>query len=489
MDLVLLTVRLFLFGVFMLAGIGKLLDLEGAEKAIREFGAPEKLSKGLAGTLPFVEIAIAVLLLFVETSWYGAVGASLLLFGFVSAMVRQISLGKAPDCHCFGQIHSEPVGTKSLVRNAAIALLAILLVLAGRGSQGRPLSESSNLMQTVVILVVAAISVVAVIYLKKIFEQQTRILRRLEILELISNEGGSLEREDAGNPHDGLPIGSPFPEFNLPNLAGQQVSLSHLLAAAKPVLFLFVSPTCGPCASLLPEFEKWRREMEGEVAVLLLSSGSIEANAEKFAGIFKGEILLQEKREVADLVRARWTPTALLVRRDGAIASYLAAGDTSMRELVARIQSENPSGEHFFVTNGESVPAELKIGERVPPFSLKSVNGTEVTSDFFKKRKTLVIFWMRGCPACASMQSDLERWDSSRSDADPGLLVFSNEDGDGGVGISLRSPVVIDQGYETAKKLGMSGTPSAIVVNDEGRIVTETAVGAPNIWALIGRQY
>jgi uncharacterized membrane protein YphA (DoxX/SURF4 family) len=45
MELILLLVRLFLFGVFVFAGIGKLLDLEGSEKAVKGFGVPEPLSK------------------------------------------------------------------------------------------------------------------------------------------------------------------------------------------------------------------------------------------------------------------------------------------------------------------------------------------------------------------------------------------------------------------------------------------------------------
>jgi hypothetical protein len=34
----------------------------------------------------------------------------------------------------------------------------------------------------------------------------------------------------------------------------------------------------------------------------------------------------------------------------------------------------------------------------------------------------------------------------------------------------------------------MFGTPSAVLVNEDGTIVSETAVGAPNIWALIGKR-
>jgi hypothetical protein len=34
----------------------------------------------------------------------------------------------------------------------------------------------------------------------------------------------------------------------------------------------------------------------------------------------------------------------------------------------------------------------------------------------------------------------------------------------------------------------MQGTPSAILVNERGIVVSETAIGAPDIWSLIGKR-
>src|SRR6476469_8905079 len=195
MGIVLVLIRVILFAVFALAGIGKLLDLEGARKAVRDFGVPEGLTSVFAYGLPAVEIGLALCFLFVEASWIGAVGAILLLAAFIGGMAWQIRKGNAPDCHCFGQIHSEPVGKKSLIRNIIFAVLAGVLVVRGSGGQGPVFADgTSNVMQTVLILIVAAICVSIAFYLKKVFEQQTQILRRLEILELVSREGVPVER-------------------------------------------------------------------------------------------------------------------------------------------------------------------------------------------------------------------------------------------------------------------------------------------------------
>ena len=74
MEVFFLLIRLFLVAIFALAGIGKLLDLKGSEKAVKDFGVPEDLAKPFSVLLPVAEIFIAILLLFVQTSWLGAIG-------------------------------------------------------------------------------------------------------------------------------------------------------------------------------------------------------------------------------------------------------------------------------------------------------------------------------------------------------------------------------------------------------------------------------
>ena len=132
MEVLLLLIRIFLAAIFAVAGVGKLLDLEGSEKAVKAFGTPDEFAKFFAIALPFAEIVFAVCLLFTSTSWLGAIGATILLLSFIGGMIWQIAQGKAPDCHCFGAIHSEPVSKKSLIRNIIFALFSFFLVAQGR---------------------------------------------------------------------------------------------------------------------------------------------------------------------------------------------------------------------------------------------------------------------------------------------------------------------------------------------------------------------
>ena len=68
------------------------------------------------------------------------------------------------------------------------------------------------------------------------------------------------------------------------------------------------------------------------------------------------------------------------------------------------------------------------------------------------------------------------------------MIVFSDGDQEALKNMGLKSPVVYDEGHKTSTGFGMFGTPSAVLINEDGKFVTETAIGAPDIWSLIGKR-
>src|SRR3954454_4633622 len=129
-----LAVRLVLAGVFLVAGVGKLTDLPGFRETLRAFGATERLVPIGAVALPIAELATAAALLVQPLAIWGAAAALLLLVAFTGAIVNALARGDAPDCGCFGALHSAPVGRRQLVRNAVLASLAVFVVVEGPGS-------------------------------------------------------------------------------------------------------------------------------------------------------------------------------------------------------------------------------------------------------------------------------------------------------------------------------------------------------------------
>lgn len=485
METVLLIFRLILFGVFAVAGISKILDPDGAKKAMRDFGMPDEFSGFFAVGLPFAEIVFAVCFLFVSMSWVGAAGALLLLTTFIGGMIWQMAQGNAPDCHCFGQIHSEPVGRKSLIRNIVFALLAVILLFSGRENQGLDLATTSaGMLQLMLILFLVILGLLLLGYLVKVAAQQTEIMRRLGVLEVASSEPGAVERNEAGDPSDGLPIGAPLPDFAIPDLNGREVRFEHLLTENKPFLFLFVGSQCAPCEALLPEITEWEAELDGKVRFVFISHGDVGATRDKFGATTRVVLLEKATRAFADQVGAKWTPTALFVDVNGHIASHLAAGDTAIRRLAEQIKSRDLSEEfvYFLGLNGNRRP---NIGEKIPEFSAIDIQGRDLTKAEFIGRKTLVAFSSPTCGHCVKLMDEVREWEQSRRPDSPQLVIFT--DGDHGEKTAgLNAPVIVDKDSRLAVRFGMRGVPSAVLVDEAGTIVTEAAIGSKNIWSLIG---
>jgi uncharacterized membrane protein YphA (DoxX/SURF4 family) len=129
MDEVRLVVRLILAGVFAVAGAAKLADLQGSRAAVAGFGVPERLVGPVAILLPMAELAAAALLIPAATASAGATVALVLLFALSLGVAVGIARGRTPDCHCLGQLHSEPTGPRTLGRNFGLALVATLVVV------------------------------------------------------------------------------------------------------------------------------------------------------------------------------------------------------------------------------------------------------------------------------------------------------------------------------------------------------------------------
>ncbi len=52
--------------------------------------------------------------------------------------------------------------------------------------------------------------------------------------------------------------------------------------------------------------------------------------------------------------------------------------------------------------------------------------------------------------------------------------------------MGLSSTVLLDQQFAVGSAFGASGTPSAVLVDEEGKVASEVAVGAPAVLALAG---
>src|SRR5215218_3898433 len=515
MDATLLIARLVLVAVFTLAGVAKLSDLKGSRKAIIEFGLPAVVASPLALFLPLAELAVGAALIPASSAWWGALGALGLLLLFVDGISINLARGRTPECHCFGQLHSAPAGWRTLARNgvlAAIAGFVLWVGYEGGGAGPSAISWLGALSAAQLLALLVGVLVLALLagqwwFLVHLLRQNGRLLVRLEAVEAMLAEGGSVVGPSQNGTHvhqeaEGLPVGSEAPQFSLSGLYGEILTLDALCSSGKPLMMLFTDPGCGPCNALLPEVGRWQEEHAPKLTLSLVSRGEVEENKTKAQEHALKNVVLQKDWEVSESYEIRGTPSAVLVSADGKLASPVAGGDEGIRGLLSYAVGERaqlPMQPHQPQTQGQpcpncgkvhsaapTIPASQKVGEEVPDVKLPDLEGKTVELADFRGQKTLVLFWNPGCGFCQQMLPDLKQWESEAPESAPRIVVVSAGTEEANKEMGLTSPVLLDQSFAIGRAFGASGTPSAVLVDAKGKVASEVAVGAPGVLELAG---
>jgi thiol-disulfide isomerase/thioredoxin len=206
----------------------------------------------------------------------------------------------------------------------------------------------------------------------------------------------------------------------------------------------------------------------------------------------------------SEAYRVSGTPSAVLVRPDGTIASPVVGGSEAIGTLVVQATSGAPvqfparpeaqgepcpnCGKVHPNGNGaqQAMPTSLKIGEPAPAVKLPDLEGNPVELKDFHGKETLVHFWNTGCGFCQQMLPDIKWWEENRPEGTPKLLFVSAGTEEANRDMKLSSKIVLDQQFAAGRAFGASGTPSAVLVDAEGNIASGAAVGAPGVLELAG---
>ena len=343
-------------------------------------------------------------------------------------------------------------------------------------------------------------------FLVHLLRQNGRLLVRLEALEESVAAGGSVAPSENGtalHQAEGRPVGSAAPDFSLSGLHGETLTLDALRAPGKPVLMLFTDPGCGPCNAMLPDVGRWQEEHAQKLTLALVSQGEVEENKTKASEHGLRNVLLQKDWEVSASYEVGGTPSAVLISPDGKVASPVAGGTEGIRDLLSYavderaqlpMQPQQPQAQGQPCPNcgkvhaaAPSVPAALPLGEEAPQVKLPDLEGNtvELTKNF-KGQETLLVFWNPGCGFCQQMLPDLKEWEENSAEVAPKLLVVSAGTREANREQGLSSTVILDQNFAVGQAFGASGTPSAVLVDAQGKVASDIAVGAPAVLELAG---
>jgi thiol-disulfide isomerase/thioredoxin len=202
----------------------------------------------------------------------------------------------------------------------------------------------------------------------------------------------------------------------------------------------------------------WRDSQSERLEFAILSRGNPKRNRQKFGAEGLPTVLLQEKYEVSELYSALGTPSAVVVRPDGRMGSVVASGSDAIKALVSGI-------------------IEMPYSRPAPPLRLPDLDGRTVDLKEFQGQETLVLFWNPGCGFCERMLPELKAWEETATSATPRLLVVSTGTPEVNRAMGFRSTVVLENGFQTGQAFGAGGTPSALLVDAEGRVASTVAVG------------
>lgn len=321
MGSVVLAARFVLAGVFATAGVAKLLDRQGSRTALGGFGVPEWALSPAAVLLPLAELATAGALVPRPSAQWGGLAALVLLLGFIAGISNALARGRAPDCHCFGQLQSAPAGRGTLIRNAALAVPAAIVTLEGPGPSIGSWVAARSIAELVAVAGAAASVVLGALAIR--LWRENRGLQR----------GLDDARAELAMLPPGLPVGAIAPSFAVPNVHGETITLEQLCARGRPVVLVFVAPGCGPCEKLVPELGRWQTTVADTLTLAVVSSGS---RAENMASVrdSAAEVLLQEDSEVMKAYRVLATPSTVVVSPEGRVASAPVSGSVTTESLI-----------------------------------------------------------------------------------------------------------------------------------------------------------
>jgi peroxiredoxin len=348
--------------------------------------------------------------------------------------------------------------------------------------------------------------------------QNGRILLRLESIEKQighrKEPRAGAKRQEAG----GLSVGTDAPDFELPDLTGGHHKLAEF--RGKELLLIFFNPKCGFCTKMVADLAALPTEgSDGEAVPVVVSTGDAEENRKLVESYgIRCLVLLQKEREVAEKFRAQGTPMGYRIDGAGRIASELAVGAGPLLKLAtaavgrgspdpARMIDRRSPGTHegdlrSGVPAGSETRAEhgddpslarsrlnrngLKAGTEAPGFRLPCIDEGELSLSDFRGERVLLVFSDPDCGPCDELAPRLQEIHRQRADLQ--VLVVSRRDAEANrvkaAKLGLTFPIVLQKQWEISLKYAKFATPIGYLIDEQGILASDVAVGVEPILAL-----
>jgi peroxiredoxin len=342
--------------------------------------------------------------------------------------------------------------------------------------------------------------------LVQLLGQNGRLLLRVEALEARLPAGLG---QSAPLTLQGLPRGSAAPEFALPDLQGRERKLRDFLG--QPLLVIFFSPRCGYCVQMAPRLGQLP---ENGPRVLLISEGDPEEHRRLAAEHgWRCDVVIQKSWEVGIAYGATGTPTGYLLDAEGRIASNLASGADALLELVAAAPGSGGSNGHATGLTAETLRAKeravteraraaglairasrlnrqgLPAGTQAPHFRVPDLAGAQRSLAEFRGKRVLLVFADPDCGPCQVLAPELVRLHREQQAKSLEVVMVSRGDPEANRARAREHgftfPVLLQKHWEISRAYGMFATPVGYLIDEQGVIAREVAVGSDAILQLV----
>ncbi len=309
-----LVVLLTLVVVLLVSGLAKVRDPRATRDAFQALRVPALVPADVAApALPWVEIALAVLLLVTPAGWLVPVTVVvlLLMLAYTGLVARAIGFDEPVSCSCFGNLGHHDVDLATLCRNVLLAALAGVGVwfAIDRGSAAAAFGalDAAGWWALVAAAAAAAVSVLVV--------------------------GGASTSPSSSVGSDLLDYErQPIP-YGVLNLSDGRTATLAELATAQARLLVVLKPGCGPCVRIAQRLDDWAAQLDPVVGVLALYLYAVPPDAD--LGHAPDLVALEPESNVSRLL-AVGVPCAVLLGADG----YLAGGPVTGEDNVAAFVEE-----------------------------------------------------------------------------------------------------------------------------------------------------
>ena len=172
-----------------------------------------------------------------------------------------------------------------------------------------------------------------------------------------------------------------------------------------------------------------------------------------------------------------------LLRQNGRVLLHLESLEQRLAQLQA-VPAPSPQP-----AAAPSLPQGLPLGSPAPAFALPNLAGQRQSLADFRGKKLLLLFFNPRCGFCTQMAAELAALRTDGKDGKPVPLVVSTGDAEENRKLfaehGIQCPVLLQEQMEVASQYQCNGTPMGYLLDEQGRIASELAVGSPGLLALV----